>query len=210
MIRISTRRTRLVSWRYLRWAIAIPTLPLVWWACTSHPLTQPTPAPEMQTNIYISVAPIRDLDLVFMVDNSPSMAPKVSKMNAQLKTLIGAPKDPTDGTLPNLRVALIDSDLGTGGRYPNGPCGPKNGGAYGDQGHFQMPNNVGPTPCGVTSPDAQWLVHDNGQPGNYTGDINDVFACLATTRYATGARDASPASTAGRAMASSRSRTRRT
>jgi len=80
MIRNSMRSTRLLSWRYLRWAIAIPSLPLVWWACTSHPLEQPTPEPEMQTDVYISVAPNRLLDLVFMVDNSPSMEPKVTKL----------------------------------------------------------------------------------------------------------------------------------
>ena len=65
MIRNSMRSTRLLSWRTLRWAIAIPTLPLVWWACTSHPLTQPNPSPEQQTDIYISVSPNRLLDLVF-------------------------------------------------------------------------------------------------------------------------------------------------
>ena len=94
MIRNSMRSTRLLSWRCLRWAIAIPTMPLVWWACTSHPLTQPNPSPEQQTDIYISVAPNRLLDLVFMVDNSPSMAPKVAKMNAQFPKLIAALKDP--------------------------------------------------------------------------------------------------------------------
>src|SRR5512141_1312171 len=139
MIRNSMRSTRLLSWRYLRWAIAIPTLPVVWWACTSHPLTQPQPSPEQQTDIYITVSTKRLLDLVVMVDNSPSMAPKVTKMNAQFTKLIGALKDPSTGELPALRVAVIDSDLGTGCRYGSGSCGPKNPdgtGCFGDQGLF--------------------------------------------------------------------------
>jgi len=176
MIRNSKRSIRLLSWRTLRWAIAVPSLPLVWWACTSHPLTQPTPAPEQQTDIYITVAPNRLLDLVFMVDNSPSMAPKQQKMNAQFPKLIAALKDPNDGTLPDLRVAIIDSDLGTGGMYTSGSCGPKNGSVFGDLGKFQM---IGATACGVTSPDATYLEYLKGQPVNYTGDINTVFACLA-------------------------------
>src|ERR1035437_6569289 len=98
MIRNSMRSIRLLNWRSLRWVIAIPSLPLVWWACASHPLTQPVPQPEQQTDIYISVARNRELDLVFMVDNSPSMYPKVSKMNAQFPKLIEALRDTTDKT----------------------------------------------------------------------------------------------------------------
>jgi len=184
MIRNSMRGTRLLSWRTLRWAIAMPTLPLVWWACTSHPLTQPNPSPEQQTDIYISVAPNRLLDLVFMVDNSPSMAPKVTKMNAQFPKLINALKDPNDGTLPDLRVAVIDSDLGTGNAYSNGSCGPKTlpdgtSSPYGDFGLFQMRDS--PTDCQFNAGDL-FLEYKAGQPLNYpaNADINTVFACLAS------------------------------
>ena len=182
MIRNSKRSIRLLSWRTLRWAIAIPSLPLVWWACTSHPLAQPTPAPEQQTDIYISVSPTRLLDLVFMVDNSPSMAPKVTKMNAQFPKLIAALKDPNDGTLPDLRVAIIDSDLGTGGAYQTSSCGPKTlpdgtNSPYGDMGRFQM---INASSCGVTNANATYLSYTKGAPDNFTGDINTVFACLAS------------------------------
>jgi hypothetical protein len=190
MTRNSSRRTRLLSWRYLRWAIALPTLPMAWWACISHPLTQPVPEPEQQTDIYISVAPIRKLDLVFMVDNSPSMAPKVEKMNAQFKKLIVALQDPSDGTYPDLRVALIDSDLGTGGAYSSGSCGSNqsNGqNAYGDLGNFQMRNVVtkadGTTVnCGMSSNDSLWIEYAKGVPLNYPAnkDINLIFQCLAS------------------------------
>ena len=181
MIRNSKRSIRLLSWRTLRWAIAIPTLPLVWWACTSHPLAQPKPEPEQQTDIYISVSPQRQLDLVFMIDNSPSMAPKQAKMNAQFPKLIAALKDPTDGTLPDLRVAIIDSDLGTGDKYASGSCGPKTlsdgtNSPYGDMGRFQM---IGATSCGVTNANATYLEYTKNKPVNFSGDINSVFACLA-------------------------------
>lgn len=185
MIRNSSRR--LLSWRYLRWAIALPALPMVWWACISHPLTQPTPEPEQQTNLYITVAPVRKLDLLFMVDNSPSMAPKVKKMNDNFKLLIGALKDPNDGTYPDLRVALIDSDLGTGGAYDSGFCGPNDSNGHqvlGDLGNFQMRGAGG---CGVNDSSALWLQSPSGaqdpaepNPLNFNGDINNVFACLAT------------------------------
>ena len=143
---------------------------------TSLPISSVTGVGQ-ETDMYVSIAPTRKVDIVTMVDNSPSMAPKVSKLNAQFPRLMEALKDPNDGSLPDLRVAIIDSDLGTGGAYSNGPCGPKNGGVYGDQGHFQM---IHATTCGVTSADALWLESAKGQPMNYTGDISPVFSCLAS------------------------------
>lgn len=132
------------------------------------------------SDIYITVAPIRQLDLVVMIDNSPSMAGKQAKFNAQLPKLLQALKDPSDGTLPDLRVAIIDSDLGTGGAYSSGSCGPNSNNGnmpYGDLGKFQMRGALG---CGVTDSTASYLEYKNGHPVNFAGDISAVFACLAT------------------------------
>jgi hypothetical protein len=133
------------------------------------------------TGATISATPDRQLDLVTMVDNSPGMAPKIEKLNAQFVKLIGALKDPMDGTLPDLRIAIIDSDLGTGGAYANGSCGPKlladGTSPYGDMGRFQM---IGATACTVTNANATYLEYAKGAPVNFTGDINKVFACLAS------------------------------
>jgi hypothetical protein len=127
----------------------------------------------------ISLTPVRKLDLVFMIDNSPGMAAKVTKMTARFPELLSALKDPTDGTYPDLRVAIIDSDLGTGGQYSAGSCGPNgsNGDSlFGDLGNFQM---RGASSCGVTS-DLPWLEYSKGQAVNYSSvkDISQVFACL--------------------------------
>ena len=129
-----------------------------------------------------SAARIRQLDLVFMIDNSSGMAPKQAKMIAQFPKLIGALQNQSTGLLPDLRVAILDSDLGTGGAYPNNACGPNtsNGqSAYGDLGNFQMRGGTG---CGMSSADALWIAYTKGSPVNYTSskDINNVFACLAT------------------------------
>jgi hypothetical protein len=124
----------------------------------------------------------RQVDLLVMIDNSPSMAPKVNKMNQQFTKLIAALKNPSDGTLPDLRVAIIDSDLGTAGAYQSGSCGPKtlpDGGnsSYGDLGRFQMLTT--PSACTFNA-GAQFLEYKSGAPLSYSGDINMVFACLAT------------------------------
>jgi hypothetical protein len=133
-----------------------------------------------QTDIYISIAPARQLDLLFMIDNSAGMGPKALKMTSQLPKLLTALKDPTSGTYPDLRVAIIDSDLGTGGQYSSGSCGPNDGNGkspYGDAGNFQM---RGAAACGVKD-GSLWLEYTNGKAVNYdvSKDIGTVFGCLA-------------------------------
>ncbi len=135
-----------------------------------------------ETDVYMSVPPARQLDMVFMIDDSPSMAPKVSKLAQQLPKLLAQLKDPSDGRYPDLRVAIIDSDLGTGGAYPSGPCGPTASPDaskdFGDLGNFQMRGAVG---CGA-NPDALWLdYYPRGNPATYdhTMDMSQVFGCLA-------------------------------
>jgi len=153
---------------------------IAWTGCgRSTALHVPDAAPSASFRVPVA-SPVRLLDMVFMIDNS-SMAPKVQKMNAQFPKLIAALQDPNDNnSLPDLRIAIIDSDLGTGNAYANGTCGPKTladgtASSYGDLGRFQMPNAK---TCGVSTPDAKWLEYTKGKPVNFTGDINTVFTCL--------------------------------
>lgn len=158
------------TWRIGRWAGLPIAIPVALWACTSHPLSQPDPQPEQQTNATIVVAPLRQLDLLFMIDNSPSMGPKQDKMKKQFPQLIDALRDPVDNKLPDLRIAIVDSDLGSGAAAQ---C--PGASHHGDLGKFQVRN---PADCNV-NPNALWLVYTDNQPVNFTGDVSDVFACLA-------------------------------
>src|SRR6266480_2219222 len=63
-------------WRYVRLAGALLALPLVLWACTSHPLEAPQPLPETQTDDFYAVNPIRDIDMLFVIDDSGSTSNK--------------------------------------------------------------------------------------------------------------------------------------
>jgi hypothetical protein len=163
---------------------AFPALALSWIACSgaaSHDLTTLAPQPGMETSVWITVAPLPAVDLLFVIDNGPSMAAKQAKIATELPRLIRAFKDRSSGWMPDLRVAMITTDLGTGGAYPDGPCGPKTlpdgtPSAYGDLGRFQM---IGAAACGVTDPSALWLELKDGAPVNFDGDMGDVAACLA-------------------------------
>jgi hypothetical protein len=129
----------------------------------------------------VELTPTRLLDLVFLIDNSLSMAPKQQKLRENFPRLITALRNPIDGTLPDLRVAIITSDLGTNGVIPGGGCGSKmlaDGtlSSFGDRGRFQM---IGAEACGITDAKSLWLEYANDQPMNFKGDISTVFACLA-------------------------------
>jgi len=170
MNHITCHRSPSLFLSFARWTMVFLGLPFALWACVSHPLTQPIPEPRQVTDVYITVAPMRHLDLLFMVDNSLSMKPKQEKMKTQFPELIEALRDPQDQTLPDLRIAIVDSDLGAGNSIQ---C--KTGNGYGDMGQFQM---RGAADCGANA-DAKWLEYTKGQAMNFTGDVSKVFGCLA-------------------------------
>jgi hypothetical protein len=159
------------TWSVARWVVLGAALPPVLWACVSHPLAQPYPQPVQETDAQVTIVPMRRLDLLFLVDNSPSMKPKQDKMREQFPKLIEALRDPVERTLPDLRIAILDSDLGDG---LSGHC--PNSSGYGDRGVFQMRDAAG---CGA-NPGARWLEYTKNQPVNFKGDVSEVFGCLAS------------------------------
>jgi hypothetical protein len=131
--------------------------------------------------VNVSVPPLRKIDMVVLLDNSPTMGPKIQKLTQAFPKMIEKMRAPEEGTLPDLRVAIIDGDLGTGGAYATGACGPKtlpdgSTSLLGDMGRFQTLSS--PTACAV-SPGALFLESRAGSPLSYSGDINSVFACMA-------------------------------
>ena len=157
------------------------TLALLLVGCTSTPLaTGPgtcltpgyTPLPPL------AATPTRQIDLAFILNNSPAMAVKRDKLNRQFPDLLKALTDPNDGTLPSLRAAFIDGDMGSGGAIAQGVCGPKNGSILGDGGNLQLVGGLG---CGVTDPTAHWVQMATLSPANYTGDIRQVLSCVASS-----------------------------
>ena len=135
MIRHLTRLSRFARWRYLRWVIAAPALPLTLWACTANPLQKPDPLPEQQNDQYYEVNPVRDIDILFLVDNSPSMKEEQDNLRANFRVFMEELKK-IPGGLPNVHIGVISSDLGAGSKpLANGGCNRIGG----DRGIFQKP-----------------------------------------------------------------------
>jgi hypothetical protein len=190
----SSRRSPLLRWQYLRWALVLPALPLALWACNGHKLQTPTPVTQQETDFSVLVSPERAIDILFMIDNSPSMDPKQTALATNFPKMIAA-LQALPGGLPDVHIGVVSSNMGAGNGAMGGNCG--NG--LGDRGLLwgNDPNDltasvapgsaytVTPAGCGLNS-GARWIsdIQDPNNPGrirNYdtSMQLQDVFSCLA-------------------------------
>jgi hypothetical protein len=156
-------------WRCVRLAGAVLALPLVLWACTSHPLQMPQPQPEAQTDDFYAVNPIRDIDMLFVIDNSGSTQNKQDNFAANFPAFITA-LQMIPGGLPNVRIGVVTNDYGAGGALTANGCHD-----FGDNAAFQINDTLGAN-CGL-QPGAFWITGENLLPGR---TLQQVFACMAT------------------------------
>ena len=114
--------------------------------------------------------PVRDVDIVFMVDNSPSMEEEQGNLRRNFPVFIDQLKR-IPGGLPNVHIGVISSDLGAGSLpLANGGC-PRPGG---DRGIFQSKPN-----CGLDANSLFISSLNNGTMNNFQGAMETVFGCLA-------------------------------
>jgi hypothetical protein len=124
----------------------------------------------------------RDLDLLFVIDDSPSMADKQANLATNFPELIDV-LGTVPGGLPNVHVAVVTSDLGT--KDANGTIAPGIGtlgmggcSGSGDAGNMQL--------FGAPVAAPSLFISDIQPPDplaarirNYTGNLSDVFAQMA-------------------------------
>ena len=151
-------------------------------ACNSHRLAAPTPAvSNLQKRNFLSSVN-RKLDLLFMIDDSASMAPLQTKLSQQLGNFMDALANPATGQLPDLHVAVVSSSFGGGAWNNVNQCA---SGSYpgDDGGKFQQgPGGAGHGSCTMLHAGQTYLASGDGSPGsdpNYDGDIRDAFKCMA-------------------------------
>jgi len=110
------------------------------------------------------------LDLLFMIDDSPSMSEEQANLARNFPRLIEALKKLPTG-FPDLHLGVVSSDMGAGAATLAGACG----NSLGDRGVLQVRGG-----CGLDPSKGRYLVSQNGgTQNNFDGDIADVFACLA-------------------------------
>jgi hypothetical protein len=112
----------------------------------------------------------RKLDIVFTIDDSPAMQSQQEKLATQLPDLMSV-LETLPGGLPDVHIAVVSSSLGAG-PYPDVP-GCVSGSSGNNGGRFMHP-----AACTGLAPDQSFIVANRGV-SNFSGDIAEVFACMA-------------------------------
>jgi hypothetical protein len=150
-----------------------------------------------RTTFTVPQSAVRALDMLFVVDNSPSMDAKQKALAASFPTLMTALQSLPIG-LPDLHVGVISSDFGAGQGEAGGNCSV----VLGNQGILwgndltedplsqsnkyattkNISDLVGNLGCGMAE-GARWIENVQSSIGlerrkNYRGNLPDVFSCL--------------------------------
>jgi len=156
--------------RVLRWVGMAAVIPVLW-ACQARSLERPELKPEMIYGKTFQQTVNRNVDMLFLVDDSSSMRLSQDNLNRNfprfMTTLQAAPQG-----LPNIHVAVISSDMGAGDGSVSG-CNTTGG----KQGIFQYTPRGTCTASGLQ--DGATYISDIAGTRNYTGMLQDVFTCIA-------------------------------
>lgn len=128
--------------------------------------------------------PVRDVDILFMVDNSGSMAEEQASLAAQLPRLVqvltsgdrtGDGPTPDDFTpIRDLHLGVVTSDMGVGGfTVPSCSASP----AFGDDGVLRTQGNPSDPSCMATYP--SFLAYVAGAAMETPGEFGARFGCVA-------------------------------
>jgi hypothetical protein len=148
------------------------------------------------TSFTVLESPEREVDILFVIDNSPSMDPKQTALAANFPKMIQVlqnlpdPSDPsgTGVSLPDVHIGVISSDMGAGSDNIGGNCSRvlgDRGLLWGNDTYNPIASVAGPpnNGCGL-NPGERWITdvanaNGVGRSTNYTGNLTDVFSCLA-------------------------------
>jgi len=200
MARLTLRFSSRGHWQQLHLRLAF-VLPAALCACASRAPDWPGPHHGGQTTVTVPVGgPERQIDILFVIGNSPSMAPKQTVLAQSFRKMIASLERLPRG-LPQVHIGVVSSNVGAGMGALGGNCGA----GLGDRGLLwgndpndltasvapgsaaaQDPNNPIVDGCGLAQ-GARWIEDiaspdgADGRQRNYSGrSLEDVFTCLAT------------------------------
>jgi hypothetical protein len=181
--------------------LVIAAAAVVAWGCGARSLGNPPPdpppdpAPDPIPRSSHYLASNRNVDLLFLIDDSSSMRLSQDNLLRNFPVLMNAIEN-LPGGLPNIHIGVISSDMGAGDgsiagcHATDGSGGPGGsgmggaGGGFGASNLFELKNGVfqyaARGTCTVTglAPGATFISNIGGV-ANYTGNLADVFTCIA-------------------------------
>ncbi len=143
--------------------------------CPTRDISKVDPSPAIEVRQVIPVNQERNVDILFVIDNSDSMKEEQDSLAQNFINFINV-LNSIEGGLPNIHLAVVSSDLGIGG-WTSDQCD-----GVGDDGFLQNAARE----AGCTGPDApERFIRDVAIPGtgmrerNYDGDLAGAFSCIA-------------------------------
>jgi len=142
--------------------------------CPGREVARVDPAPVKEEFKDIPVEINRDIDLLFVIDNSGSMQEEQASLTNNFQNFINILEN-IEGGLPNVHIGVVSTDTGAGPFNISGCSG------SGDNGTLQSVAR-GPS---CTAPSGAFIsdIEDPANPGvrnkNYSGTLADTFACIA-------------------------------
>jgi len=117
------------TWKLVRLAAPLGLIPL--FACLSPPVESPNTTVTQETSVRVEQSVKNKVDLLFLIDNSPSMAPKQNELRNRFPQLIKALDTfAAQGNPASYHIGVVNSDLGAGPFTLNqGQCHPGGDGA---------------------------------------------------------------------------------
>jgi hypothetical protein len=117
----------------------------------------------------VSAAKQRNLDILFLVDDSSSMSAAQATLRQSFAGFVAALRGLPDGP-PDLHIAVISSDMGAGDGSISSCSGTGKGGVF-----QYAPRGT----CTSTGLQTGWtFVSDGATAKNYAGNLEDVLACI--------------------------------
>jgi len=143
-------------------------------ACSDRDLSAIDPDRSGEAWTIIPISQNRQLDLLFVVDDSSSMRQEQASLAVNFPRFAEV-LESVGGGLPDLHLGVVSTDVGTGPYDDGGSCA-----ARGDDGILQVPAACPPLTDGARFISDVEVDEETGtREFNYTGTLADQFACMA-------------------------------
>ncbi|GAB4512084.1 MAG: hypothetical protein Tsb0020_30010 [Haliangiales bacterium] len=150
-------------------------------ACLSREVSKVEAGQQKQEKKAIPVVAERDIDILFVIDDSDSMAQEQASLVQNFPGFIDKLRS-IEGGLPNVHIGVISTDMGARNGIANcDETGGKNGALQSD-----LVGNSAVCSDGSVSLADSFIrdVDDDGDPNtprvtNYEGELENVFSCIA-------------------------------
>jgi hypothetical protein len=150
--------------------------------CPDRSLTEVTPDPSNEVRTEFPIAVNRNLDILFVVDNSLSMLNEQDALAAKFQLMMDQLTSAQYG-VPNLHIGVVSSNLGVGPYHVQpglGTCGEDGDGAILQNTPRPL---AGETEPSCTGPSDRFIIDVEDDAGervrNYDGTLQEAFACIA-------------------------------